>query len=53
MNMVCDSASRDENPVRPEIARDGLAARIAAGVAHAYENTGMDDLLLLSLNIPA
>jgi len=33
-------------------ARAGVVARIAAGVPHAYENTGAEDLLLVSLNIP-
>ncbi|MDR3669900.1 MAG: cupin domain-containing protein [Holophaga sp.] len=33
-------------------ARAGVVARIEAGVQHAYENTGQEDLLLVSLNIP-
>lgn len=33
-------------------ARPGLVARIEAGVEHAYENTGTEDLVLVSLNIP-
>jgi len=33
-------------------ARPGVVTRIAAGVAHAYENTGTEDLVLVSLNIP-
>lgn len=33
-------------------AHAGLVARVDAGVAHAYENTGADDLVLFSLNIP-
>jgi mannose-6-phosphate isomerase-like protein (cupin superfamily) len=30
----------------------GLVARIDAGVEHAYENTGKEDLVLVSLNLP-
>ena len=30
----------------------GLVARIDAGEPHGYENTGMEDLILISLNIP-
>jgi quercetin dioxygenase-like cupin family protein len=37
----------DETAIRP-----GLVARIEAGVAHAYENRGPEDLLLLSMNLP-
>ena len=33
-------------------ARAGLAVRVAAGEAHAYENTGTDDLVLISVNVP-
>ena len=33
-------------------ARAGVVAQIAAGVPHAYENTGAEDLVLVSLNIP-
>ena len=33
-------------------ARPGVVARIDAGAAHAYENTGTEDLVLVSLNIP-
>jgi mannose-6-phosphate isomerase-like protein (cupin superfamily) len=33
-------------------ARAGVVARIEPGVPHAYENTGQEDLLLVSLNIP-
>ena len=33
-------------------ARPGLVARIDAGVEHAYENTGEEDLVLVSLNLP-
>ena len=36
-----------EHPARP-----GLVVRVAAGELHSYENTGGDDLLLLSLNLP-
>jgi mannose-6-phosphate isomerase-like protein (cupin superfamily) len=31
----------------------GIVARIDAGVEHAYENTGQEDLVLVSLNIPS
>jgi len=34
-------------------ARAGLVARIEAGVPHAYRNTGPEDLLLVSLNLPS
>jgi quercetin dioxygenase-like cupin family protein len=34
-------------------ARPGVVARIPAGVAHAYANSGEVDLVLLSLNLPA
>ena len=33
-------------------ARAGLVVRVAAGEMHAYENTGAEDLVLLSLNLP-
>jgi mannose-6-phosphate isomerase-like protein (cupin superfamily) len=33
-------------------ARPGVVVRIDAGVDHAYENTGTEDLVLVSLNIP-
>lgn len=33
-------------------ARAGVVARVEAGQAHAYENTGKDDLVLVSLNLP-
>jgi quercetin dioxygenase-like cupin family protein len=33
-------------------ARRGVVAQVDAGVAHAYENTGQEDLVLVSLNIP-
>jgi quercetin dioxygenase-like cupin family protein len=33
-------------------ARPGVVAQIDAGVEHAYENTGKEDLVLVSLNIP-
>jgi len=33
-------------------ARPGVVARIPAGVPHAYENAGKDDLVLLSMNLP-
>jgi len=32
--------------------RPGLLVRVAAGEPHAYENTGVEDLTLLSVNIP-
>lgn len=35
------------------VARAGVVARVDAGEAHAYENTGGEDLILFSLNIPA
>ncbi len=34
------------------VARAGVVARVEAGEWHAYENTGGDDLMLISLNIP-
>ena len=37
----------EEFPLRP-----GTVVRIAAGETHAYENTGSDDLVLVSLNLP-
>ena len=33
--------------------RPGVVAQVDAGVEHAYENTGREDLVLVSLNIPA
>ncbi len=33
-------------------AHAGLTVRIPAGETHAYENTGSEDLVLLSLNLP-
>ena len=33
-------------------AQAGLVLRVAAGEAHAYENTGTEGLVLLSLNLP-
>ncbi|MBI5652799.1 MAG: cupin domain-containing protein [Chloroflexi bacterium] len=33
-------------------ARAGIVIQIAAGQTHAYENTGADDLMLISLNLP-
>ena len=33
-------------------ARPGVVVQIDAGVEHAYENTGTEDLVLVSLNIP-
>lgn len=35
------------------VARAGIVARVDAGELHAYENTSGDDLVLISLNIPA
>ena len=35
-----------------QVARPGVVAQIDAGVQHAYENTGTEDLVLVSLNIP-
>jgi mannose-6-phosphate isomerase-like protein (cupin superfamily) len=32
--------------------RAGLTVRVAAGEAHAYENTGIEDLMLISVNAP-
>lgn len=33
-------------------AHAGLTVRVPAGETHAYENTGSEDLVLLSLNLP-
>jgi mannose-6-phosphate isomerase-like protein (cupin superfamily) len=33
-------------------ARAGVVVQVEAGEAHAYENTGTEDLVLLSLNLP-
>jgi len=33
--------------------RTGVVVQVDAGVMHAYENTGREDLILVSLNIPA
>ncbi|HEX9078288.1 MAG TPA: cupin domain-containing protein [Desulfuromonadaceae bacterium] len=38
---------QEETPARP-----GLVARVAAGEVHWYRNTGSDDLVLISVNIP-
>ncbi len=35
------------------IARPGLVVQVDAGTPHAYENTGTEDLVLVSLNLPA
>jgi quercetin dioxygenase-like cupin family protein len=32
--------------------RPGVVVQVDAGEAHAYENTGKDDMVLVSLNIP-
>ncbi len=34
-------------------AREGVVVQIEPGEPHAYENTGSQDLILLSLNLPA
>jgi mannose-6-phosphate isomerase-like protein (cupin superfamily) len=34
-------------------ARTGVVVQVDAGIMHAYENTGKEDLLLVSLNLPA
>ncbi len=34
-------------------ARVGVVVQIEAGEAHAYENTGTDDLVLISMNLPS
>jgi len=33
-------------------ARPGLAVRVAAGEEHAYENTGTEEMTLISVNVP-
>lgn len=33
-------------------AHAGVVVQIDAGVAHAYENTGKEDLVLVSMNLP-
>jgi len=33
-------------------ARPGVAVRVAVGEPHAYENTGPDEMLLISINLP-
>jgi quercetin dioxygenase-like cupin family protein len=33
-------------------ARPGLVVRVAVGEAHAYGNTGTEDMTLVSLNVP-
>jgi mannose-6-phosphate isomerase-like protein (cupin superfamily) len=33
-------------------ARTGVVVHVDAGIMHAYENTGKEDLLLVSLNLP-
>ena len=38
---------KEEAPARP-----GLAVRVAAGEEHWYRNTGNEDLVLISANIP-
>jgi mannose-6-phosphate isomerase-like protein (cupin superfamily) len=32
--------------------RPGSVVRVAAGEAHAYKNTGREDLMLISINVP-
>ncbi len=34
-------------------AKPGVTVQVAAGEMHSYENTGMTDMLLLSMNLPA
>jgi mannose-6-phosphate isomerase-like protein (cupin superfamily) len=34
-------------------AREGIVVRIAPGESHSYENTGTEDLMLISMNLPA
>jgi quercetin dioxygenase-like cupin family protein len=34
-------------------ARPGVVVQVDAGTPHAYENTGTEDLVLISLNLPA
>ncbi len=34
-------------------AREGVVVQVEPGEPHAYENTGSQDLILLSLNLPA
>jgi len=33
-------------------ARTGLVVQISSGEEHSYQNTGADDLILLSMNLP-
>lgn len=33
-------------------ARPGIVVRVAAGETHAYENTGLAEMMLLSVNLP-
>ena len=32
---------------------EGICVQVAAGELHSYENTGQEDLLLVSVNLPA
>jgi len=32
--------------------RSGLATRVASGEVHAYENTGTEEMILISVNVP-
>lgn len=34
-------------------ARPGLVVRVSAGESHAYENAGLEDLVLISVNVPS
>ena len=38
---------------RPIVARAGVVVRILPGEEHEYGNSGAEDLLLISMNIPA
>lgn len=40
-------AGKEETPAKP-----GLVVRVAAGEMHWYRNTGIEDLVLISVNIP-
>ncbi len=33
-------------------AQPGITVQVAAGAAHAYANTGTEDLILISINLP-
>ena len=63
MSRGADTDSGEWKPVRPDVphgvdgesleARPDVTVRVSPGEAHSFENTGEEDLVLVSLNLPA